>query len=83
MRDLSTLHKDAFMPNSEFFLAALFMIGVISITAIASKSSALAEFSAGRDGIRFRFDGHKVSESLKIDTAKSQDETPVPPSLEL
>jgi hypothetical protein len=46
------------MPN-EILLAALFMIGVISIIAFASKSSALAEFSAGKDGIRFRFDGKK------------------------
>lgn len=71
------------MFGSEFFSIALFTTGLIIIVAIASRSSALAEFSIGKDGFRFRFDGHKVSELPRIDRAKIQNETPVPPSLEL
>lgn len=62
------------MPNSEIILAALLVIGAISIAAIASKSSSIAEFSAGKDGIRFRFDGHKGSELPKIDYVKTQED---------
>jgi hypothetical protein len=69
------------MPNSEIVLAAMLFTGVIIITAIASKSSSTAEFSLGKDGIRFRFDGQKSLELFKIDQSKIQDDEPVPPSL--
>jgi hypothetical protein len=72
------------MPYSDILLAALLVFGAVGITAIASRSSLSAEFSAGKDGIRFRVvNDSKASEQPKIDQAKSKDDGPLPPSLEL